>query len=709
MQVVKSRMRYNIAYDKKGRLRVRFGVKKFTEEEGYGICNLLLKIDGVEEVFSTPVNGGVLITYHGDIKSELFSVLDSLQRKNLPADKPTPTQSIAVMNQKFQNKFVSMIVTKNVAKYLLPMPLKWMVTIVRATKFIRRGLRSLWRGSIDVDVLDGAAITASLLYQSPKTASSIMFLLTISDLLSDYTKFRVNHILTQSLAINVDTVWLVTEDGDCNVCTKSLKVSDCIRIQTGNMIPIDGSVVSGEASVNESAMTGEPLPTLKRAGNIVFAGTVLEHGSIVVKVSSIMEETRIAKILEMINDSELNKASMQSKMEHFADKIVPLNFLLFAGIYLVTRNIHKALSVLMVDYSCALKLTTPIAIICAMKEAAEHDVLIKGGKYLENFANADTVVFDKTGTLTSASPKVASILTVCDLCEDEILRIAACIEEHFPHSVANAIVKEAKDRNLLHAEDHAEVEYIVAHGISTQLDGEKTIIGSFHFVFEDENILYDEKLHQELDSKIGHYSPIYLAKNNQLIGVICIDDPPREEAYDVIAGLHNRGIKNIIMITGDSEKTAKAVSQKLGIDDYFAGVLPQEKAEKIRELKAKGQKVIMLGDGVNDAPALAEASVSVALNDASDIAKEVSDITILNGDLEELLYIRDLSSALLARIKNNYKMIMGFNTGLLLGGLLGQINPIVSSFLHNSSTLVFSANSTRSLKKRGKIKVVVIK
>ena len=697
-QFAKNDMRYEIVYDKNSRLRVRFGTKKFTQEEGYGICNLLLKINGVDEVIATPINGGVLVTYQGTIKKQILSTLDALDRTNLPADKPSQAQSITKANHEFQNTLISLVVKRNISKYFFPISFRWVYTIFRASKFIARGIRSLWKGDINVDVLDSAAISAALLHKSPKTAASIMFLLNISDLLSDYTKFRANNILTKSLAINVDKVWLVTENGDVSVPTKSLKISDCVRIHTGNMIPIDGTVISGEALINESSMTGEPLAVLKSTGKTVFAGTVLEQGSITVQVSNVMENTRIAKIVEMIHESELTKASMQSKMEHFADKIVPLNFLLFAGIYLATRNIHKALSVLMVDYSCALKLTTPIAIISAMRESAEHGVLVKGGKYLESLAMADTVVFDKTGTLTTANPKVAAVISVCDLSEDEILRIAACLEEHFPHSVANAIVKEAKNRDLIHAEDHAEVEYIVAHGISTKLDGEKTIIGSFHFVFEDEKVPFDTELHRKYMEKIGHYSPIYLAKNNQLVGILCIDDPPRPEAYSIIEGLHKRGIKNVIMMTGDNEKTAKAVSTQLGIDHYFAGVLPEEKALKIREFTEKGHHVIMVGDGVNDAPALAEASVSIALNDASDIAREISDITILSGDLQELLYIRDLSCGLVSRIKNNYKFIMGFNTCLLVGGLTGRIDPILSSFLHNSSTLLLSATSTRKLK-----------
>ena len=553
-------------------------------------------------------------------------------------------------------------------------------------------------------MLDGASISACLIQKNYNTAGTVMFLLSVSGLLEDYTRARTRAALTDSLAIKADQVWLAGKDADTLIPMSQLQVDDCIRVRTGSVIPVDGQITEGEAYINEASMTGEPLAVMKSAGASVFAGTVVEEGSVVIKVRKLSSDTKISKIIELIDNSENLKAGVQSKAERLADSIVPYSFLAFGLTLLFTRNVTKAVSVLMVDYSCAIKLSTPIAVISAIKEAADDDVTVKGGKYLEEYALADSIVFDKTGTLTNAEPVLEKVIALGDYSEAETLKIAACLEEHFPHSVARAIVKGAADRDIDHAEEHAEVQYIVAHGISTTLHGKRAIIGSRHFVCEDEGIEITDEQQAEIDEKSGACSVVYLAVGNKLTGALCISDPPRPEAEEAVKQLKEAGITNIIMLTGDSAKAAEITAQKLGISDFRAQVLPEDKHRYVQQLKEHGHRVIMVGDGINDAPALAAANVSVAMSDASDIAKETADITVRGADLTQLAAIRQLSEKLMHRINSNYRFILLFNSVLLLSGAFGLLQPSASALLHNASTMAICAKSMTPLedKKRKK-------
>ena len=553
-------------------------------------------------------------------------------------------------------------------------------------------------------MLDGASISACLIQKNYNTAGTVMFLLSVSGLLEDYTRARTRAALTDSLAIKADQVWLAGKDADTLIPMSQLQVDDCIRVRTGSVIPVDGQITEGEAYINEASMTGEPLAVMKSAGASVFAGTVVEEGSVVIKVRKLSSDTKISKIIELIDNSENLKAGVQSKAERLADSIVPYSFLAFGLTLLFTRNVTKAVSVLMVDYSCAIKLSTPIAVISAIKEAADDDVTVKGGKYLEEYALADSIVFDKTGTLTNAEPVLEKVIALGDYSEAETLKIAACLEEHFPHSVARAIVKGAADRDIDHAEEHAEVQYIVAHGISTTLHGKRAIIGSRHFVCEDEGIEITDEQQAEIDEKSGACSVVYLAVGDKLTGALCISDPPRPEAEEAVRKLKEAGITNIVMLTGDSAKAAEITAQKLGISDFRAQVLPEDKHRYVEQLKEQGHRVIMVGDGINDAPALAAANVSVAMSDASDIAKETADITVRGADLTQLAAIRQLSEKLMHRINSNYRFILLFNSALLLSGAFGLLQPSASALLHNASTMAICAKSMTPLedKKRKK-------
>ncbi|MCI7211369.1 MAG: heavy metal translocating P-type ATPase [Ruminococcus bromii] len=582
-------------------------------------------------------------------------------------------------------------------KMFLPSCFRVPITIFRSLKYIKKALKSLLDCKVNVDVLDGASITSCLLQRNFKTAGTVMFLLSVSGLLEDYTHARTKAVLTDSLAIKTDKVWLVTDDGDVLIPIDDLSVGDNIRVQTGKIIPIDGTVVSGDANVNESSMTGEPLPAHKQEGDSVFAGTVVEEGSLVIRVRELASNTKISKIIDLINDSENLKAGVQSHAERLADRIVPFSFFGFFAVLAFTRNITKAVSLLMVDYSCAIKLSTPIAVISAIKEIADNKITIKGGKYLEAFANADTIVFDKTGTLTNAEPTLEKVISFSEYSEDDILRIAACLEEHFPHSVANAVVIAAAQRGLSHIEEHTQVNYIVAHGISTTLHGKRAVIGSKHFVVEDENVEITQEQQEKINEKSGACSVLYLSVGGELIGVLCISDPPRKEAKKAIELLKSHGIKNVVMLTGDSFKAAKATAEMLGITEYKYQVLPEQKHGYVERLKSDGNKVIMVVDVINDTPALAAADVSVAMSDASDIARETADITITNSDITELVRIRILSELLMRRINKNYRFIIGFNSALMLSGLIGIITPSLSALLHNASTMLICAKSMSPL------------
>lgn len=692
-------MRYDIVYDRPGRTRIRCGALAFTAEEGYGIAEKLRKEAGAKRVEVCPVNGSILICYSQNNRQAVFAILDGLKKTALPVGKPLDDDKKKELDDEFVRQ-TSALVAGHFIKKLLPPPIRLILTLRRAFSFWREGARCLLSHRIGVPVLDASSIGAAFCQRDIKTAGSIMFMLRLSEVLENYTKKRATTILTQSLAVNVDSVWLIDSGGnEIQTPMSEVRNGDTIRIRTGSLIPVDGLVISGDAMVNEASMTGEPVPVHKKKGITVYAGTVVSEGSVDVKITALPGESRIRQIVGLIENSENLKAGVQNRAERLADGIVPFSFLGALAAWMFTGKISKALSVFMVDYSCGIKLSASISVISAMREAAAKKIMVKGGKFLEAFAEADTIIFDKTGTLTEACPAVSSVLALRGYGEDEILRTAACIEEHFPHSMARAVVRAACERGLVHEERHADVEYVVAHGVVTMLDGKRTLIGSAHFVFEDEKIPYNEEDRQIVEKAAEGASALYLAIGGELAGVIFINDPPRNEAADAIAGLRRLGVKNVVMLTGDSENAARAVSERLGIDTFRAQVLPAQKAEIIEEYKKNGSKVIMVGDGVNDSPALAAADVSVSMRDSSDIAREVADITLLSADLRELVLLRELSQRLFIRINRNYRFVIGFNTVLLIFGLTGIMPPGRTALLHNASTIGLSASSARPLLK----------
>ena len=688
-------------YDNGSRLRLRSGQWAFTKKEGYGLASLLLNQSFIHEVHTSHRNGSILIYYDEGIenKQRIFDILDKITIDDLFEAEPTQIQASNEITSDFYLKLTKMIFRRGIFKLFLPMPIRNALTIYHAAEYIWHGLDSLTSFNVDVALLDGAAVAGALLHHQYKPASSMMFLLSISDALEDYTLQKAKSTLKDSLALNIDTVWVVGDDGEEKQCPAvDIEKGDKIKIHMGDVIPVDGKVIEGEAMVNEASMTGEPLAVHKRPGKTVHAGTVIEEGNLIVEVYSMNKETRLNKIIDLIENSEALKADTQSKAEKLADSIVPYSFLATALTYLITRNPTKALSVLMVDFSCAIKLTTPLSIISAMKEASDNRMMVKGGKFLENYANADTIVFDKTGTLTNATPKVVDVIPMSRRYKrDDILRMAACIEEHFAHSIATAIVKQAKEEGLKHEEDHSEVQYIVAHGIVTEYEGKRAIIGSKHFLFDDEKVKMTKTQEKKVKKAAKEHSVVYLALDGKLEGLICIDDPVRDEAKYVIEELKELGIENVIMLTGDSESGARAGAKALGITEYRSQVLPEDKSKIIEELKAEGKTVIMVGDGINDSPALAAADVSVSMKHSSDIAREVADISLLSDDLYDLVTLRKLSVGMLDKINKNYHHIVAVNGSLLVLGVLGVIPPSTSSMVHNLSTMLFGAMSTRSV------------
>ena len=690
-------MRYQIVFDKPGRMRVRFGGYAFDKSLESCIQELAIANIFVLSAEVHSANGGLLIIYQKEHRSDVINFVENLNFRSLaPLDEDSTTNEI---DENFKKGLVKLGVNHLVRKLLVPAPLRPFFVAYRAAKYILKGLQCLMEGRLTVEVLDAASITACLAQRNFSTARTIMLLLSVSSLLEEYTHARTKAVLTSSLAIKADKVWLANENEDVLIPIKELQVGDKIRVRTGCVIPVDGEITEGEAYINEASMTGEPLAVMKSVNATVFAGTVLEEGSIVVRVRAVSSETKIQKIIELIDSSENLKAGIQSRAERLADGIVPFSFLGFGLTLLLTRNITKAVSLLMVDYSCAIKLSTPISVISAIREAADRSITVKGGKYLEAFAAADTIVFDKTGTLTNAEPVLEKVIPFENYTEEEVLKTAACIEEHFPHSMARAIVRGAEQRGVLHAEEHAEVNYIVAHGIATTLHGERAIIGSRHFVCEDEGVTITEEQQAFINEKAGASSVIYLAVGGKLAGVLCINDPPRKEAAKAVKLMKKCGIENVVMLTGDSNSAAEIIAKQLGITEFHAQVLPEEKHRHIEQLKADGHCVIMVGDGINDAPALAAADVSVAMSDASDIAKETADITLRGAGLTELAVMRKLSEQLMERINANYRFIVGFNTALLLLGFGGVISPSLSALLHNGSTMAICMKSMTPLLK----------
>ena len=694
-------MKYNIIYDKPGRLRLRCGAYAFEKRHEAYLLDLIGKCSYVVSAEVHSENGGILVCYRAGFRQAVLDLIAGIGKASLQTIS-TPEDDIRKIDDTYKGQLCGMVLRRCLKRLLLPAPIRHIMTFVRGLSYVARGISTLLGGELTVDVLDGASVGACLLQGNYQTAATIMFLLRLSSILEDYSHARTKAVLRDSLMIRTEQVWLVTEEQDILIPMSRLQAGDVIRIRTGNLIPVDGEVTAGEAYVNEASMTGEPLPVMKTEGKTVFAGTVVEEGAIAVRVRALASETRINRIAELIDSAEELKADVQSRAERLADGIVPFSFLGFGLMYLLTGDLTKAVSVLMVDYSCAIKLSAPISVISAMKEAADRNITVKGGKYLEEYALADTVVFDKTGTLTNAQPKLEQVLAFGELPEDEVLRIAACLEEHFPHSVARAIVAGAAEKGLVHEEEHAEVEYIVAHGIASTLHGERVVIGSRHFVMEDEHVLITKRIQNQIDKKAGASSVIYLAIGGRLEGVLCISDPPRLEAAETIRALKESGIRNIVMLTGDSQKAAEITAEKLGITTVYSQVLPEQKYAYVEQMKQSGSRIIMVGDGINDAPALAAANVSVAMSDASDIARETADITISNSDLTGLLTLRHLSALLMQRISDHYRFILWFNSALLLAGITGIMSPGLSAFLHNASTMLICVKSMSRLEKREK-------
>ncbi len=601
------------------------------------------------------------------------------------------------LNAVYQEKLIGKVLMRYVKKIVLPYPVYTAYITLSSLKYIAKGIQSLWHRKIEVAVLDATAIGVSVLRKDFGTAGSVMFLLGIGELLEEWTHKKSVDDLARTMALNVGKVWLKSDGQEVLVSVNDISAGDEVVVHMGNVIPFDGEVSEGEAMVNQASLTGESLPIRKAEGNYVYAGTVLEEGELTILVKEVGGSSRFEKIVTMIEESEKLKSSLEGKAEHLADRLVPYTLGGTALTYLLTRNTTKALSVLMVDFSCALKLAMPISVLSAIREASLYHMTVKGGKYLEAVAEADTIVFDKTGTLTKAKPSVAEVVSFDGREPDELLRIAACMEEHFPHSMAKAVVQAAEEKGLAHEEMHSKVEYIVAHGISTTINGKRAVIGSSHFVFEDEKCTIPEGKEELFEKLLVEYTHLYLAIENKLAAVICIEDPLREEAEAVITSLRKAGLSKIVMMTGDSERTAHAIAERVGVDEYYSEVLPEDKAAFVEKEKAAGRKAIMIGDGINDSPALSAADVGIAISDGAEIAREIADITISADDLYQIVTLKLISDALMKKISKNYKQIVGFNTGLIALGVAGVIQPATSALLHNTSTLVISLKSMQNL------------
>ena len=687
-------MRCTILHECAGRLRIHAQQRRMTLLQADILEAYLRRLPGVTSAAVYDRTCDAVICYRGP-REQVISALARFSYEQ--AAELAPEHSSRTLNREYEEKLVLAVCRRAVSRLFFPAPLRTAMTAVRSVRYIKEGLDCLLRGRVQVPVLDDAAVTVSMLRGDFETAGSIMFLLGVGDTLNEWTHKKSVADLAGTMALNVDKVWLETEQGSVLVPVGDVKAGDRITVRTGGMIPLDGKVISGEAMVDQASITGEPLAVRKNAGGYVYAGTVVEDGSCTILVDKAAGGGRYDRIVKMIEESEKLKSKTEDQASHLADSLVPYSLGATVLIWLITRSAARALAVLMVDFSCALKLAIPIAVLSAMKEAGTYHLSVKGGRFLEAVSQADTIVFDKTGTLTHAAPVVAQVVTFGGYPENDMLRLAACLEEHFPHSMAKAVVTESARRGLRHEERHSQVQYIVAHGISSSVGDEKVVIGSHHFVFEDEGCVVPEDELDKFDAIPGEFSNLYLAISGVLAAVICVKDPLREEAPAVIAGLRKLGITKLVMMTGDNEKTARAVAQAVGVDEYRAEVLPEDKAAFVRSEHALGRKVIMLGDGVNDSPALSEADVGIAISDGAAIAREVADITVAADDLNALLTLKELSDALMRRIHGNYRAIIGFNFMLICLGVAGVLPLAASALLHNASTLLISLHSMTDL------------
>ena len=693
-------MKCKIIHESGGRMRVHLNCVRMSLRQADVLEFYLKNVSGVTAVAVYDRTQDAVIRYGGS-RAAVVQALARFSFDRAEAMDLVPEHTSRALNREFEDKLAMTVCCRVISKLFLPVPVTSAIALVRSVKYIKEGLRALLRGKLTVAVLDATAVTTSIIRGDFGTAGSVMFMLRLGEILEEWTHKKSVADLAGAMSLQVENVWLQTGDTEVLVPIGQVKVGDRIVVRTGNLIPLDGKVVSGEAMVNQSSMTGESLPIPKSVGSLVYAGTVAEEGECVIQVDKETGGGRYDRIVRMIEDSEKLKSTVEAQASHLADKLVPYTLGGTALTYLLTRNVTKTLAVLMVDFSCALKLAMPIAVLSAMRESAAFHISVKGGRFLEAMAAADTIVFDKTGTLTYATPKVAAVVPFGGHEEQEMLRLAACLEEHYPHSIANAVVEEAQKRGLSHEEYHSQVQYIVAHGISSMVDEHKVIIGSAHFVFEDEHCTIPAGEEEKFQSLDPAYSQLYLCIAGQLAAVICISDPLRAEAPAAIRALHECGIKNVVMMTGDNRRTAESVAQAVGVDQVYAEVLPEDKAEFIRKARAEGHVVIMVGDGVNDSPALSEADVGIAISTGAAIAREIADITVASEDLRALVTLRTLSCQLMRRIHRNYRFIIGFNCALIVLGVAGILPPTTSALLHNMSTLGISLKSMTDLLPEG--------
>lgn len=689
-------MKFIIKHEIPGRIRVHMVQPKMTFEEADILLYYLVNLENVTKAKVYERTQDAVIYYEKE-RREIIKALQKFGYDRGTVPEGLTEHSGRQMNAEYQEKLLMKVVMRFGGKFLIPAPVRAVWTGVRSLKYLQQGIASLKKGRLEVAALDATAIGVSILRRDMNTASSIMFMLGIGELLEEWTHKKSVGDLARDMSLNVGKVWLLREEQEILVPAKQIEPEDLVVVRMGNVIPFDGVVSGGEAMVNQASMTGEAVPVKKTAESYVYAGTVVEEGELIICVKAVSRATRFEKIVTMIEESEKLKSNLESHAEHLADQLVPYTLAGTILTWLLTRNVTKALAVLMVDFSCALKLAIPISVLSAIREAGAHNITVKGGKYMEAAANATTIVFDKTGTLTEARPTVRKVVSFCEQSEDELLRMAACLEEHFPHSMAKAVVEAARKRGLEHEEMHSKVNYIVAHGISSTIEGKRVVIGSHHFVFEDEKCSVREPWIRQFETLPEECSLLYLAIEHELAAVVCIEDPLRKEAADVVRALKATGLEKVVMMTGDSEKTAASVARRVGVDAYYSEVLPEDKAKFVEQERASGRTVIMIGDGINDSPALSAANVGIAIRDGAQIAQEIADITISAENLWEIVMLRRLSEALMRRIQKNYRSIVGINATLILLGVTGILQPTTSALLHNMSTLTISLTNMKNL------------
>lgn len=690
-------MNCKILHESSKRMRVRMAQKRMTIKEADMLQYYLEGFDFVRKVIVYERTCDVAIYYKDNKRESVIRRLKKFNYNDTALLENMPNTSGRQITREFQEKMVGMLLSFGVRKMFFPNILNSIYTVIKAAPLVWKGIKCLVKMRLEVDLLDALSVAISIVQGNYSTAGSLMLLLDIGNELEDWTHKKSVDDLARSMSLNVDKVWLVTDNEEVSVPISHVKTGDLIRVHTGNVVPLDGDMVSGEAMLNQASLTGESVPVEKRAGSRVYAGTVVEEGECLLRATVTNGQSRYDKIVSMIEDSEKLKSNTENMANRLADRLVPYSLLTTGLTYLFTRNITRALSVLMVDFSCALKLSMPLAVLSAMREAGNDRITVKGGKFMEAIAKADTIVFDKTGTLTYACPKVQKIIAIDGDDENQLLKIAACLEEHYPHSIANAVVKEAKERKIRHKEMHSEIQYVVAHGIASTIEGDKVVIGSYHFVIEDEKAQLSKDAKRKLENLDHRYSHLFMAIAGRLAAIIEIADPLRKEAKDVLKKLKALGIKKTVMMTGDNQYTAEAIAKEVGVDKYYAEVLPEDKASYVEKEKAKGRTVIMIGDGINDSPALSAADCGIAISEGAAIAREIADVCISADDLNELVKLKELSNKLTKRVESNFGFIMGFNGSLIGLGILGILAPGTSSLLHNASTVGIALSSMTNL------------